>query len=140
MSPARLSNYGPAWHGPKFKRARPARNSNKTGLFGLGPGQARRPECTPIPVHLPNENYIIYNAASNISRILSEGFVRKTMLTEWFYVNSTCESTRNLTYIEFPSKWRWEDKTRSWKPRHAKERKIGRTYYVHPSTRERYNL
>jgi hypothetical protein len=25
-----------------------ARNSNNTGLFGLGPGRAGRPECTPI--------------------------------------------------------------------------------------------
>jgi hypothetical protein len=40
MSPARLSNYGPG-HGP-------TRNSNNTGLFGLGPGRAGRPECTPI--------------------------------------------------------------------------------------------
>ncbi|PWZ28212.1 hypothetical protein Zm00014a_038889 [Zea mays] len=98
------------------------------------------PAVERMPVHLPNENYITYNAASNISRILSKGFVRKTMLTEWFYVNSTCESARDLTYIEFPTKWRWEDKTRSWKPRHAKEGKIGRIYYVHPSTGERYYL
>jgi hypothetical protein len=77
------------------------------------------PAVERMPVHLPNENYITYNATSNISRILSEGFVQKTMLTEWFYVNSTCESARNLTYNEFPTKWRWEDKTRSWKPRHA---------------------
>jgi hypothetical protein len=27
-------------HGPKFKQAGPARNSNNTGLFGLGPGRA----------------------------------------------------------------------------------------------------
>jgi hypothetical protein len=62
MSPARLSNYGlgrgprarsmgrpgTARHDPKFKRAGPARNSNNTGLFGLGSGRAGRPECTPI--------------------------------------------------------------------------------------------
>jgi hypothetical protein len=48
MSPARLSNYGPG-RGP---RARPmgrpsmARNSNNTGLSGLG--RVGRPECTPI--------------------------------------------------------------------------------------------
>jgi hypothetical protein len=51
MSPTRLSNYGPG-HGPrarsvgrpspKFKRSGPARNSNNTGLFGLGPGRAAR--------------------------------------------------------------------------------------------------
>jgi hypothetical protein len=50
MSPTRLSNYG-LGRGP---RARPvgrpgtARNSNNTGLFELGPGQAGRPEYTPI--------------------------------------------------------------------------------------------
>jgi hypothetical protein len=52
MSPARLSNYGPgrgpAQHGPKFKQTGLAQNSNNTGLFGLGPGRAGRPECTPI--------------------------------------------------------------------------------------------
>jgi hypothetical protein len=42
--------HGPARHDPKFKRAGSTRNSNNTGLFGLGPGRAGRPECTPISV------------------------------------------------------------------------------------------
>jgi hypothetical protein len=29
-----------------------AQNSNNTGLFGLGPGRAGRPECTPIDTSL----------------------------------------------------------------------------------------
>jgi hypothetical protein len=48
MRPARLSNYGPGRPGLKFKRAGLARNSNNTGLFGLGSGRAGWPECTPI--------------------------------------------------------------------------------------------
>jgi hypothetical protein len=37
------------WAGPaRPERAGPVQNSNNTGLFGLGPGQAGRPECTPI--------------------------------------------------------------------------------------------
>jgi hypothetical protein len=64
-------------------------------------------------VHLPNENYITYNAIANMSEILSENFLRKTMLTEWFTTNVQNENARNLTYIDFPSKWRWDDKTRS---------------------------
>jgi hypothetical protein len=57
MSPTHLSNYGlgrgsrarhVGRHDPKFKRAGPARNSNNTGLFGLGPGWVGRPECTRI--------------------------------------------------------------------------------------------
>jgi hypothetical protein len=98
------------------------------------------PAVERMPVHLPNENYITYNATSNISSILTESFLRKTMLTEWFTTNSNTNAAHNLTYIEFPSKWRWDDKTRTWKPRHGREGKIGRIYYVHPSTGERYYL
>jgi hypothetical protein len=50
MSPARLSNYG-LGRGPMARpmgRPGTAWNSNNTGLFGLGPGWAGRPECTPI--------------------------------------------------------------------------------------------
>jgi hypothetical protein len=64
MSPTRLSNYrsgrGPARHDPKFKQVGPTRNSNNTGLFGLGPDRAGRSECTPIihskPLHSPFGN------------------------------------------------------------------------------------
>jgi hypothetical protein len=52
MNLTRLSNYGPgcgsARHDPKFKRVGSAQNSNNTGLFGLRPGRAGWPECTPI--------------------------------------------------------------------------------------------
>jgi hypothetical protein len=69
-----------------------------------------------MPVHLPNENYITYNASSTISNILNESFLWKTMLTEWFTKNSNTDASHNLTYIGFPSKWRWDDKTRTCKP------------------------
>jgi hypothetical protein len=56
MSPARLSNHasgrGPTQHDPKFKRVGPGRNSNNTGIFGLGPDRVGRPECTPIVLSL----------------------------------------------------------------------------------------
>lgn len=98
------------------------------------------PAVERMPVHLPNENYITYNATANMSEILSENFLRKTMLTEWFTTNVQNENARNLTYIDFPSKWRWDDKTRSWKSREQREGKIGRIYYVHPSAGEKYYL
>jgi hypothetical protein len=66
-----------------------------------------------MPVHLPNENSITYNATSDMSQVLSEPLLHKTMLTEWFTTNKEREDARELTYIEFPSKWRWEERTRS---------------------------
>ena len=75
-----------------------------------------------------------------MSQVLSELLLHKTMLTEWFTTNKEREDARELTYIEFPSKWRWEERTRSWRPRGTKEGKIGHIYYVHPSLGERYYL
>jgi ATP-dependent DNA helicase PIF1 len=54
------------------------------------------------------------------------------MLTEWFAANREHIEARELTYCEFPLKWRWEEKTKIWiKRQHGF--KIGRLYYVNPS-------
>jgi hypothetical protein len=68
------------------------------------------PPVTRLPVHLPNENYITYHASANMSQILSQEFLRRTMLTEWFVANQLHESARSLTYPDFPSEWRWDEK------------------------------
>jgi hypothetical protein len=98
------------------------------------------PAVERMTVHLPNENYISYYARANMAQVLSESFLRRTMLTEWFVCNTTDPSVRDLTYCKFPSKWRWDEQNRTWKPRRAKQGKIGRLYYVHPSAGEKYYL
>jgi len=63
----------------------------------------------------------------------------KTMLTEWFTANREHIEARELTYCEFPLKWRWEEKTKKWTKRQHGF-KIGRLYYVNPSEGERFYL
>jgi hypothetical protein len=98
------------------------------------------PAVERMPVHLPDDNFITYSAAAKMKSVLEQEFLRRTMLTEWFKVNQTDATARNLTYVQFPTKWRWEQKTRSWKPRKGSGKKIGRLHYVHPSAGERYYL
>jgi hypothetical protein len=93
-----------------------------------------------IRLHLPNENYITYTAKKDMSRILSQEFLHRTMLTEWFVANQNYSDGRNLTYCDFPSKWRWNDQVRTWERRQKGAGKIGRIYFVHPSCGERYYL
>jgi hypothetical protein len=62
------------------------------------------------------------------------------MLTEWFVDNKNNPDVRDLTYYDFPSKWRWDDTTKVWKPRKTTKGKIARLYYVHPLAGERYYL
>jgi hypothetical protein len=68
------------------------------------------PAVERMPVHLPNQNHITYNSTSNMAQILSKPFLRRTMLTKWFACNSNNSNARDLTYCEFPSKWRWDEK------------------------------
>jgi hypothetical protein len=98
------------------------------------------PAVERMPVHLPNENYITYNAGANMAQILSEPLLRKTILTEWFVTNTNHHDARELTYCEFPSRWLWNEKTKSWQRRRSRESKISRLYYIHPSAGEKYYL
>ncbi|XP_066316197.1 uncharacterized protein [Miscanthus floridulus] len=92
------------------------------------------------PVHLPDDNCVVYDTDTDIADVASEEFLRKTMLTEWFVANQNADQGRHLTYCEFPSKWKWDSSSRSWDCRQRPTGKIGRLYYVHPSVGERYFL
>ena len=48
-------------------------------------------------------------------------------------------NARKLTYVEFPSKYVWNNKYKYWSPRQAGHT-IGRTFYIHPNTGELYYL
>lgn len=98
------------------------------------------PPVERMPVHLPNENYIAYSAWADMDNVLSVEFLRKTMLTEWFVANQRQPDAQTLTYLEFPSKWRWDSRMRSWEKHKDRKTKIGRLHYVHPFAGERYYL
>lgn len=97
------------------------------------------PPVQRLSVHLENENNITCDENANMSDILSEEFLRRTTLTQWFVANQMYQKARTLTYCDFPKKWRYDESTRTWIPRHSGF-KIGRLYYVHPSVGERYYL
>jgi len=63
----------------------------------------------------------------------------QTTLTEWFSANRKFSCARELTYIEFPTKWVWNKKYKEWRPRKART-KIGRAIYINPSCGELYYL
>lgn len=75
-----------------------------------------------------------------MDRLVSKEFLKKTMLTEWFVYNQMRPDARNLTYPQFPSQWKWDQKERKWEERKQQHGKIGRLQYVHPSAGERYYL
>ncbi len=61
------------------------------------------------------------------------------MLTEWFKTNQESEVARSLTFNQFPQQRVWNRKLKRW-TMHKKGFAIGRMYYAHPTSGERFYL
>ena len=97
------------------------------------------PAVERLPVHLPDKNTIRFRAGALLTTIIDTNFLKKTMLTEWFVANQTFTNARTLSYCDFPTKWTWDTQRRSWHERGGGQ-KIGRVYYVQPTSGELYYL
>ncbi|CAN1787491.1 ATP-dependent DNA helicase pif1 [Linum perenne] len=64
---------------------------------------------------------------------------RRTMLEAWMDINKQDAEARKYTYLEFPQHYVCNKKEKYWKRRKSRI-SIGRLYYAHPSSNERYYL
>lgn len=92
-----------------------------------------------LPFHLENEQQVIFPDSTDLTEIVRREAFRKTKFTEWMEANKKYEEARQLTYVEFPTKFVWIQKSQSWEKR-KREYAIGRIYYAHPSSGEKYYL
>jgi len=70
------------------------------------------PPVERLPVHLPLMNIVKMRKNAKLKDIIDNPKNHKTMLTEWFTANREHIEARELTYCEFPLKWRWEEKNK----------------------------
>ncbi|XP_077252555.1 uncharacterized protein LOC143891952 [Tasmannia lanceolata] len=70
---------------------------------------------------------------------MSRPGIERTMFTEWMEANKKFDDASMLRYIEFPTSWVWDRTEKEWH-RRKRGRTIGRKFYVHPSSGERYYL
>ena len=99
------------------------------------------PSVYRLPVHLFNEEMVVYNPAENAQDVLDRAEARETCLTGWFKANGdptlVQAGAHNYLYQDFPSHFVW---TRTkWKIR-QRGRAIGRMYSVSPAAGERFYL
>ena len=75
----------------------------------------REPAIKRLPVHLPLHQNIVFNQHAKLEYVANASKLRKTMLTQWFETNVKNPKARELLYIEFPSKFVWDNDEREWK-------------------------
>src|SRR5271168_1510159 len=99
------------------------------------------PNITRLHVHLPNQQTITWNAANpqNIQQVAEHQGAKDTTLTGYFKANARYPEACQLLYQDFPSKFVWNKKTLKWTPR-QRGFSIGRMYYAHPGSGERFYL
>ncbi|KAL6603039.1 hypothetical protein ACP70R_043400 [Stipagrostis hirtigluma subsp. patula] len=91
-------------------------------------------------VHLPNMHVVHYKEFENIKHVIRRESSTKTMLTEYFRMNSIDSYARNFLYKEFPEFFRWDSSRKIWCRRRNRRKQIGRLVAAHPAEGERYYL
>ncbi|KAF8099156.1 hypothetical protein N665_0250s0018 [Sinapis alba] len=98
-----------------------------------------QPSVMKLNIHLPGKQRLLYDQSANLADVLRRPNIDRTMFTAWMVANDTYEEARELTFIEFPSRFTYHSDEIIWTPR-QKGTAIGRITYIHPSAGDLYYL
>jgi len=110
-------------------------------IFGFRMHQ-HSPSVTRLQLHLPHMQTVRFDPETETAiDIVEREDVHKTTLTAF---SNTCrtqpELTRDLLYPDFPTKFTWDPKSKTWNLRKNKHMTIGRVTFCPPSAGERYYI
>jgi hypothetical protein len=97
------------------------------------------PTVEHLQYHLPNQQMVLFDDDDDVQEVATQSAISRTMLIEWFKTNQESEVARSRTFDQFPQQWVWNQKLKQWTMR-KRGFAIGRMYYAHPTSGERYYL
>ncbi|XP_022011537.1 uncharacterized protein LOC110911246 [Helianthus annuus] len=100
----------------------------------------RYPAVIRLPFHLPNQQNVVYGEDDDIDQVLNRPSMNSSMFSSWMDCNQSDDVARELTYVEFPTKFVWKKDERCWKRRKTTGFSIGRIHAVSPTLGEAYFL
>ncbi|CAN7077420.1 unnamed protein product, partial [Brassica oleracea var. botrytis] len=96
-----------------------------------------QPNVVKLPLHLPGQHRAVFDQSDDLAEFISREDADKTMLTAFVEACNTYEEARELTYIEFPSRFVYHPSDKTWTPRQQGEA-IGRVVYISPGAGDLY--
>ncbi len=99
----------------------------------------RFPTVERLQYHLPNQQMVLFHDDNDVQEVATQSAISRMMLTEWFKTNQESKVARILTFDQFPQQWVWNRKLQRWTMR-KRGFAIGRMYYTHSTSGERYYL
>lgn len=100
----------------------------------------RKPVVVKLTFHLENEQQICFRENESLPTVLQRLHPDATMFIQWFETNKRYQCGRELTYVQFPEKFLWDNKGKLWTKRKNKIQVVGRLVYVHPMAGELFYL
>nr|XP_027127530.1 uncharacterized protein LOC113743677 [Coffea arabica] len=99
------------------------------------------PSVIHLQLHLQNCQSMSFTPDQDLRDVIRNKYTKRTMLTEFFYMNSVDELAQHLkcTYKEFPEHFVWYPGRKKWEPRKQKDC-IGRIVTAGIKEGERYFL
>ena len=94
-----------------------------------------------LQIHLPKKHLVSFDEKADLRNVVHNPSLSRTMLTEFFYMNSTNDKAKELKcpYKNFPEHFTWSNSDRRWSQRKG-GKTIGRMVTVNPTEGERYYL
>ncbi|XP_059316269.1 uncharacterized protein LOC132067143 isoform X1 [Lycium ferocissimum] len=99
------------------------------------------PSVYRLQLHLEGQQFVSFKKNMDVNAIVNNPMIRKTMLTEFFYMNRTDHHAMelNLLYREFPEHFVWSSGEKFWARRQCRSA-VGCIVTCHPTEGERYYL
>ncbi len=99
----------------------------------------RFPTVERLQYHLPNQQMVLFDDDDDVQEVATRSAISRTMFTDWFKTNQESEVARSLTFDQFPQQSVWNRKLKRW-TMCKRGFAIGRMYYAHSTSGERYYL
>lgn len=100
----------------------------------------REPFVQHLYFHLENEQEIRFRDNETLPQVVRRIDPDGTMFIQWLLNNRVDESGRELTFIKYPTKYRWDASAKRWFRRKQNIDVVGRMVYAHPASGERFYM
>jgi hypothetical protein len=90
----------------------------------------RDPAVERLNFHLENDQQVIFPDSTDVRKIVRRKGIKETKFTEWMETNKHSDEARQLTYVDFPTKWVWKNKEKSGKKENKDTQSEGSTMLI----------
>ena len=100
----------------------------------------REPFVQCLYFHLENEQEVRFRDAETLLEVVRRVYPDGTMFIQWLINNMCDELGRDLTFIKYPTKFRWDASAKRWFCRKQNIDVVGHMVYAHPASGERFYM